>query len=257
MKAMIAAIRAGHYAQAYEALHQATGVDPTVRTAIAAFLLALAERFDEADQLLGATDLPAIRVIVAGERQRLTRWRDPEANGSLNATTSTPLVPLYVAVACAFVRGNTELADRAKAQLAEHATPVSGRLTFITGEVRAFSDLSDSDDGIGQMLETYCGEGLLYYPFSSLRRVELLPRNNFMDHLMPKAAITDDRGTASAYVPLLYAASSTAPDDHVRSGRTTLFDYLGAARRGIGQRDLVLDGTALVGIQHVAVIDFD
>jgi len=256
MQATIAAVRAGNYAQAYEALQQTPDVDPTVRAAVGAFLLALAERFDEAEQLLGTTDLPAIRVIVAGERQRLTRWRDPEANGSLNATTSTPLVPLYVAVGCAFVRGNNELADRAVAQLAEQATPIAGQITFTSGEVRGFRDLSDSDDGIGQMLETYCGEGLLYFPFSSLRRVELLPRDNFMDFLMPRAAITDDRGTASAYVPLLYAGSSTSPLDHLRSGGTTMFDYLGAARRACGQRDFVLDGTTMIGIQHIAVIDF-
>lgn len=252
----MAAIRTGDYARAHDLLQHTAEAGTQVGKAIGALLLALIERFDEADRLLEAADVPAFRVVLQGERQRATRWRDPAADGSLNATTSTPLVPVSVAIGCAFVHDDDDLANRAKALAAERAQPIAGKLTLAGGEVRPFSDITDADDGIGQMLETYCDEGLLYFPFSSLRRVEVLPRSNFMDHLMPKVKITDEHGTATAYVPLLYACSATSANEQLRTGQATAFAYLGSARRGRGQRDFELDGSALVGFQRVAAIDF-
>jgi len=256
MEAMMAAIRGGEYAAAHQALHQLTDVDPTIRAGISAFLLALVERFDDAEQVLREAALPALEVIVRGERQRLARWRDPATNGSLTATTEIAAIPLHVAIACAFIQDNEDLANQAKLRLAS-GEPVAGRLTLQSGEVRPFQDITDSDDAIGRMLETYCGDGLLYFPFHSVRRIEVLPRTSFMDHLMPKVKITDEAGTALAYVPLLYAGSSTSPSPELRTGRTTVFEYLGEARRGHGQRDLMVDGGGLVGWHVISAIDFD
>ena len=114
MDAVMAAIGRGDYPEAYELLQQSDQAGTQTGKAIGAVLLALIERFDEADQLLDAADVPAFRVILQGERQRATRWRDPEANGSLNATDETPLIPMYVAVATAFVHDNQDLADQAR-----------------------------------------------------------------------------------------------------------------------------------------------
>jgi hypothetical protein len=36
-----------------------------------------------------------------------------------------------------------------------------------------------------------------------------------------------------------------------------VFEYLGEARRGHGQRDLMIDGGGLVGFHAIAAIDFD
>jgi hypothetical protein len=36
-----------------------------------------------------------------------------------------------------------------------------------------------------------------------------------------------------------------------------VFEYLGEARRGRGQRDFLVDGGGLVGWQAIAAIDFD
>src|SRR5262249_21703066 len=116
MDAGMAAIAAGGYAEAYEGLQDTAEAQTQTGKAVGALLLALIERFDEADQLLEAADVPAFRVILQGERQRATRWRDPEANGSLNATDETPLIPMYVAIATAFVHDNQHLADQAKAK---------------------------------------------------------------------------------------------------------------------------------------------
>jgi len=193
---------------------------------------------------------------VRGERQRLTRWRNPAASGSLAATTETSAIPLHVAVACAFVHNNEDLANQAKQRLAG-GDPIAGQLTLQTGKTRRFQDITDADDAIGRMLETYCGDGLLYFPFHSLRRVEVLPKTSFIDHLMPKVQITDELGAALAYVPLLYAGSSTSPSPELRTGRGTVFPYLGETRRGHGQRDLLIDGGGLVGWHVISAIDFD
>jgi protein involved in temperature-dependent protein secretion len=256
MQAMMEAIRDGEYARAHDALQHAEGIDATLRAGIGAFLLALVERYDDAELLLRDADLPALQVIVQGERQRRARWSDPATNGSLTSTTETGLVSHYVAVACAFLHGNDDLANQAMTRLAA-AEPVAGKLTLASGEVRPFRDFADADDAIGKMLETYCGNGLLYFPFSGLRRVEVLPKTSFMDHLLPKVKITDSDGTALAYVPLLYAGSSTSPVNELRNGRGTVFEYLGEARRGRGQRDFLVDGGGLVGWQAIAAIDFD
>lgn len=57
------------------------------------------------------------------------------------------------------------------------------------------------------------------------------------------------------YVPLLHACSATWPQGSIRNGRATIGTNLGAARRGLGQRDFRVDGV-LVGLQNVAAIDF-
>jgi protein involved in temperature-dependent protein secretion len=256
MEAVMAAIQNGDYAGAYDALQHTTEVTTTVGSAVGALLLALIERFDEADRLVQIPELAGFRVIITGERQRTARWRDPRASGQLSATTTTADGPLYAAMGSALARRDQALADRTKADFEKRARPVAGRLTFQRGEPRAFGDIVDCDDAIGQMLETYCGDGLLYFPFETLRRVEFLPRTNFMDILMPKVKVTDATGTVIAYVPLLYATSATSPEAGIRTGRETMFDYVGEARRGQGQRDFMLDGSMLIGLQNVAAIDF-
>jgi hypothetical protein len=80
-----------------------------------------------------------------------------------------------------------------------------------------------------------------------------------MDHYMPKVQITDlQNNTALAFVPLLYAGSSTHGQDMVRNGRTTMFDYVGdaRARRPCGQRDFFIDGGTMVGLQNITAIEF-
>ena len=251
----MAAIRAGDYAGAYEALqYTSKGATPT-GASIGAFLLALLERFDEAEQLAQRASVDGIERIVRGERQRARRFRDPAATGELRVALQTPITGLYAAMGVAFARRDEALAERTKAQLATEARPVAGALTFVGGQVKMFQDIADADDAIGRMLEAYVDDGLVYFPFEGLRRIAFLPRQNFMDHLMPQVEVRNERGSMRAHVPLLYAGSATAPDDSVRNGRMTMFEYLGTATRGRGQRDFRVDG-ALVGLQNIAAIDF-
>ncbi len=249
------AIQAGDYAGAYDALQRTPEARTMVGVASGAFLLALIERFDEAEGLLASANLPSIAVIVRGERERALRQRDPGAAGSIPAAFPLPFLGVYAGMATALLHRDAEHAGRMKQEIAAQVRPISGRLHLTQGSVRPFQDLVDSDDAIGQMLETYCGNGLLYFPFAALRRVDFLPKTNFMDVLMPKVQITDLHGhTAMAFVPMLYTGSALG-DPHTRNGRMTMFEYVGRARHGRGQRDFVIDEGTLIGIEHVTAIE--
>lgn len=255
MDEVFAAIQAGDYAKAYEALQRTPEGRGQVGVAVGGFLLALAERFDEADQLLATENVPAIALIARGERERLARWRDPNAAGGLAASVPLPFIGMYAGMALALLQRDEALLARIKSDL-QTIAPVRGFIT-VGGKRRAFDDLVDADDAIGQMLETYCGTGLLYFPFATLARVDFLPKTSFMDHLMPKVQITDRQGNrALAFVPLLYAGSSTDREADIRSGRLTMFDYVGEAnaRRARGQRDFITDGS-MIGMQGVSAIE--
>ncbi len=257
MDAVFDAIEAGDYYKAYEALQRTPDARGQVGVAVGGFLLALAERFDEADRLLATQDVPAVALIARGERERIARWRDPRAAGALSVSVPLPHIGMYAGMAVALIQRDEPLLERIKNDM-KSIGPVPGRIT-VNGNARPFNELVDADDAIGQMLETYCGNGLFYFPFAALRRVDFLPKTNFMDMLMPKVQITDLQGqTALAYVPLLYAGSSTHDDATVRNGRTTMFDYVGnaRARRPRGQRDFFVDGGIMIGLQGVQAIEF-
>ncbi len=258
MDEVLNAIAAGDYLTAYEALQRTQEARTQVGVAVGGFLLALGERFDDADRLLATQNLSALQVLARGERQRLARWRDPRAAGSLSASHPLPAIGVYAGMAVALLQRDDALLARIKSDMAQ-IPPVRGRI-FVNGQPRAFGDLVDGDDAIGRMLETYCGDGLMYFPFAVLRRVDFLPKTNFMDHLMPKVQITDAGGGVSmGFCPLLYAGSSTHPDQTIRTGRMTMFDYVGEARarRARGQRDFFADGGVMIGLQGVTAIEFD
>ena len=249
------AIQAGEYAAAYEALQRTSEAGTTVGIATGAFLLALLERLDEAERLLAREQLPSIAMIVRGERERVLRQRDPRAAGSLPAAVPLPFLGVYAGMATALLQRDAARAQELKQDIAEQVRPIPGQLHLVRGGARPFQDIADSDDAIGQMLETYCGQGLLYFPFAALRRVDFLPKTNFMDVLMPKAQLLDRSGkTFLALVPMLYSGSALG-DPHTSNGRMTMFEYVGRARHGRGQRDFVVDGGTLIGIENIAAIE--
>ena len=256
MEELTQAIEAGDYPRAFTALGRSDQANTPVGLASGAFLLALQARFDEAEELLARTQAPAIAAIVRGERERCARWGDPRVAGQLAASVPLPFLGVYAGMALALLQGDEALVARIKADMATQVKPVAGTLHLTAGHTRAFTDLADADDPIGQMLEVYVGSGLLYFPFAALRRIDFLPPKNFIDMLVRKVQLTDRQGRASqGFCPLLYAYSSTAPDSLIRNGRTTMFEYVGAGRRGSGQRDFCLDGSTMVGMERTTAIE--
>jgi protein involved in temperature-dependent protein secretion len=256
MQDMTEALRAGDYTAAYEALQAEPEVAASpVGAAASAFLLALVERFAEADELARRSNLQGFEVIIRGERERVERARVPEKLGAFSAITQTAAAPLYAAMATAFAIQDEALARRVKADLAPFTRPYAGQITLIDGSTHTFANITDADDAIGQMFEAYCGDGLLYFPFEAVHRVQLFPRTTFMDYLIPKARITLARGDVRAYLPTLYTGSGLASVPAVRAGLHTEFQTLGGARHGRGHRFFRADD-AMITLQAIAAIDF-
>jgi protein involved in temperature-dependent protein secretion len=257
MNGLLEAFNNGDYPGAYAALAQAPEAKTAGGIAVLAFLLVLQEQFEQAEALVRQTPAPLIDVMIAGERARLARWRDPRAAGELRAAAVPPFVQYYAGIAVALAARDEALAARAKAELAASIRPVAGQLQFVDGTVRAFADLVDADDAIGQMLELFAGDGVLYVPFAAARRIVFQPATNLLDFRMVKAVVgLRDDSVVTGVVPLLYAGSSTDPKPEIRNGTLTLFDYLGGARRARGQRDFFAD-RAMIGMSRVRSIELE
>ncbi|HUQ03646.1 MAG TPA: type VI secretion system accessory protein TagJ [Kofleriaceae bacterium] len=252
-----AALDAGDYRGALTAYRATEHAQSSIGKPTEAFLLALAGEHGAAGQhMQGVTQANVIEAFVRGERERHARWTDVRAAGSMNASEPLPYLGVYAGTSVALLQGDKALIDGAIAADKAKIPPVAGTLTFRSGDVREFSSIVDSDDGIGAMLETYGADGLLYIPFASLRSVRFAPPRTFMDSFIVRGdAVLADGTQTMVIVPMLYALSSTAGVQTIRTGRETRWEYVGSARRGIGQRDFVLDGGTMIGLQNVAAIE--
>jgi hypothetical protein len=248
----------GNYRQALAVYRTLDHARTPVGKATEAFLHALTGDLMGAIRTLreSGADAPAIEAIVKGERDRTARWTKVEAASSLSASEPLPFVGVYAGIAVALLQNDKALIDGPIAADKAKIPAVAGTLTFRDGRTRAFKSIVDSDDGIGAMLETYSPDGLLYMPFAALRSIKFLPPKNFIDQLVPRADVVLADGTSTqALVPMLYAQSTTSGDSTIAAGRMTTWKYVGSARRGLGQRDFVLDGGMMIGMQNVASIE--
>lgn len=251
------AMDAGDYARAAAAFMQQADAGTPTGIACTALLLAYADRFDDALTRLRSTTAPAVDVIVSGEQARWLRWRDPASAGRLGLIAPVASAQMYAGLAVALLHRDEALATKVFADFAQTARPVAGQITLRNGSVRAFSDLRDYDDGVGQMLELFVGNGVTYAPMELVRRLELKAPSQFIEQLAFRATVTTKTGEViHGFMPLLYPCSTTAGDPMIRVGRQTSFDYVGRACRGLGQRDFKLDGGTMMGMQNVAAIDF-
>jgi protein involved in temperature-dependent protein secretion len=260
MDQLLAAFGDGDYVGLCKALRASDMAAAPAGKAMTAVFLALIGEYDEARRLrASAPGFEPYDGIIEGERQRAARQRDPQAAGALSAAEPLPFLGVYAGMAVALLQRDEALIPTIQRDAAA-IPPVPGRLVGHDGKVRTFRSILDSDDAIGQMLEAYTASGLLYVPFASLRRIELAPPRSLVDRLVPRTMITMRNGGQSmVFVPLLYAGSTTHRDDTIRTGRMTTWDYCAGARRALGQRDFVLDGTphggVTVGMQGVQAID--
>lgn len=159
-------------------------------------------------------------------------------------------------MALALVTGDTALVERLYGDFGKLLRPIAGRLLLRDGSVRPFSDLRDCDDAIGQMFEVFLDGTCLYFPFETVRRIEIEAPQSFVTLYHQRVAITmRDGRIANGLMPLLYAGSLQSASPFTRTGRETTFSYVGRARRGLGQRDLWIDNGTMMGIQRVAAIE--
>lgn len=211
----------GDYRKALAAYRKAPDPQKWLARATEAFLLAMAGDHDAAARTMaGVVEAEVIEMIVRGERERAALW------------------------------------SRARPHAATPGPAIAGNLVYRNGETRAFTSIADSDDGIGPRLETYGPDGLRYIPFATMRGMGFVPPRNFIDCLVTRAQVDLlDGKQLFVLVPLLYAESSTSNDASIRAGRTTFWSYAGKARHALGQRDFVLDGGAMVGMESVGAFE--
>ena len=253
----VEALQAGDYGAALRAYRQTDHARTSVGRPTEALLQALTgDHAAAARTIAGCEQAELIELIVKGERERAARWTDPRAAAALAVAEPLPYLGVYAGMAVALLEGDQRLIEQRIAPDVRKVPPVAGRLTFTDGGVREFSSIVDSDDGIGAMLETYGPGGLLYIPFAAIRSLRFLPARNFIDRLVPRAEVELTSGEeTTVLVPLLYALSTTSKDASIRAGRMTTWRYVGPARRGLGQRDFVIDGGRMIGMQRVAAIE--
>jgi protein involved in temperature-dependent protein secretion len=250
------AIDAGDYARAHALFIQQPDAGTPGGIANAALLLAMAGQYDQAEQQLARTKAPAVEWIVRGDRARATRWRDPNAAGKLAVAQLMPTTPFYAGMAVALLTGDAKLVDKLHTDFAGAFRPIRGRLVLHSGP-RDFGDLRDSDDAIGQMFEVFADDHCVYFPFEMVQRITFEPPQSFVTRFSPRCQIAlRDGGVVNGFAPLLYAGSMQAPSPLVRTGRETVFSYVGRARRAMGQRDFFVDGGAMIGMQNIAAIEF-
>jgi len=251
------ALEEGDYPRAAHAYARTENARTSVGAATAALLTSLAgDHADAARQIAGCRDAGLIEAIILGERERAARWSDAKAARALAAAEPLPYLGVYAGMALALLVNDAKFIDQTIAPDAKKIPPVGGTVRFADGATSTFRSIVDSDDAIGAMLETYGPSGLLYFPFASLRSVTFLPPRNFIDRLFLRADIVLADGTSTTVlVPLLYALSTTAKDPTIRAGRMTTWRHVGSARRALGQRDFVLNGGKMIGMQRIAAIE--
>jgi protein involved in temperature-dependent protein secretion len=251
------ALEEGDYPRALEAYSRTENARTSVGAATIALLTSLTGDHDKAArQIAGCRDAGLIEAVILGERERSARWSDAKAARELSAAEPLPYLGVYAGMALALLVNDAKFVDEKVAPDARKIPHVGGTVRFVDGATSTFRSIVDSDDGIGAMLETYGPSGLLYIPFASLQSVTFLPPRNFIDRLFYRADVVLTDGTSTTVlVPLLYALSTTAKSPETRAGRTTTWRYVGSARRGLGQRDFVLDGGKMIGMQRFAAIE--
>ena len=174
------------------------------------------------------------RSLVTAEAERaavLTRSGNPLLPPDSGAHAEARLAAL-----CALRTGDFASA-RAELERAESLRPaLEGKLD---GE--AFTELYDSDELFGPILEVFAGGHYLWLPLERVRKLEIQPAGHQLELLWLPAQLEDVTGvTASIHIPALYYGSPGESDARLRSGQMTEWREVdGVCIRGAGQKVLL------------------
>jgi len=237
---------------------------------LAAVLQTQLERFDTA---LGTLEALASRaeawrglaqeltLCVVAEKMRAERTRDPDAASKRAGIAPPPEFAQWQLEAAVYHAAGEH--DEAKEMLerARAAAPtLEGRVIETSGRVMPFTDLCDTDDLTGPMLQAIGPRGLLDIPFSDLASVALRIPRTYHDVLWQVADIeTRDGVRVVARIPSRYPGTGLDEDAPVRAGKMTSWDRSRGYAVAVGQRDLRLEGESAtaVGLSEIARIEID
>ncbi len=130
---------------------------------------------------------------------------------------------------------------------------VKGR---ITGQ--PFSDFRDGDDVLAPVLEVVIHRNYVWLPFEQIKALHIASPKRLRDLIWIPATIEGHQGpVGEVFLPVLYVASSSHPNDQVKLGRMT--DWRANPEepmQGVGQHLFYIDGQDR-GILEVRDIEFD
>lgn len=234
-------VRAGKLEEARKSLIEQVKLSPEDQPARALLfqVLAFQGEWDKAVRHLEVLTLQApqhasfygcCRDLIAAEKAR-----DEVAQGTRlpEFLTDPPrFLQEFLAARREVVRGEgakfTDLCERLSAELA----PVTGVADGVD-----FDGFCNCDDALSWFLEVYIHDRYLWFPFSSLRELRIIPPVTLLDLLwVPASLVTRDGMTADCRLPVLYHGSTTHGDDQARLGRITGWLEMEGYSRGIGQQ---------------------
>jgi type VI secretion system protein ImpE len=121
-----------------------------------------------------------------------------------------------------------------------------------------FGDFRDGDDLLAPCLEVFLRDKYVWLPLEQIKCVEIAAPQRLRDLLWIPAKIEGHDGpVGEAFLPVLYAGSSTHPDDRVKLGRMTDWKTMPEGPTlGVGQRLFYIDGQDR-GILEVRHVEFE
>ncbi|MCZ2075157.1 MAG: virulence protein SciE type [Bryobacterales bacterium] len=117
-----------------------------------------------------------------------------------------------------------------------------------TFEGRPFSTIEDGDPRIGPRLEVFAAGAYLWIPFEHLASIEIPEPKRLRDLIWTPALVRTGpafkgKELGEVLLPVLTPLSSRHPDDHVRLGRSTVWEETEDGRVvPAGQKMIVVDG---------------
>lgn len=197
------------------------------------------ERADRQLDALGQQDPQAIpgvslfRQLIRAEQARQQFYTDGRLPEFLNQEI-TPDLGRHLEAAVLLREGKATQAADVLASSEEQRPIVNG-----TCDDQPFDGLRDLDDLTASFFEVLTSTGKYYWiPFERVELVEFHPWARPRDLLWRRAHMVVRGGPdGEVFLPVLYAGSTTDPNDQIRLGRTTDWrGEAGAPVRGFGQR---------------------
>jgi type VI secretion system protein ImpE len=204
-------------------------------------LLCLAGDLERADKHLEviaqqdpklAVNVALLRQLVRAETARQQFFSEGRVPEFLDEPT--PILKEHLRASVALREGRGDEAARILAEIADTAPPVSG-----TCDEKPFDIFVDEDDLTARFFEVLTSTGKYYWvPFERVESIDFRAPERPRDLLWRRALMVCRGGPdGEVYLPAIYCGTSTADDDGLRLGRSTIWQGGGGAPvRGLGQR---------------------
>ena len=148
-------------------------------------------------------------------------------------------------------RGDASGAAALREQAFEQAAPSTG-----TVDGKPFAWIADADVRFGPVLEAILTGGYYWVPFEHVRRIVLQEPVDLRDLVWAPAHLElANGGETAALIPARYPGTEAADEGALQLGRRTIWQRVGGAEQGVGQRLLATDADeyALLDVREIVI----